>query len=78
MPHRPFTEVFHESVADVDLQPAGSDFVSGLRELQSRRTQSGAGLREFLDQNLHQFEPLVAREIKSLANQIMEVGKHDG
>ena len=78
VPHRPFHEVFHESVVDVDSEPAGSDFVSGLKELQSRRTQSGAGLREFLDQNLDQFEPAVAREINSLAKQIMEVGKHDG
>ncbi len=55
VPHRPFEEVFHDSLDDDGSEPTGSDFVAGLKELQARRTQSGAGLREFLAQNLEQF-----------------------
>jgi predicted phosphodiesterase len=78
VPFQPFEEVFHDPVADADCEPDSSDFVTGLKELQARRTQSGAGLHEFLAQNLGQFAIPVAREIEILANQIMQTGNHDG
>src|SRR5207237_10054231 len=70
VPHRPFDEVFHEAVIDTAIGDAQSAFVTGLAELQARRTASGAGLWEFLEPNLGQFEPAVADEIRSLAREV--------
>jgi hypothetical protein len=67
VPHRPHNEVFHESVVTAADDTGASAFVAGLAELQSRRTASGAGLIEFLEHNLNQFEPMVADEIINLA-----------
>lgn len=75
VPHRPFDEVFHEAVADPVVTIDRSSFVSGLAELQARRTSSGAGLLEFLDRNLDQFEPAVAAEIRFLAAEVTSNGK---
>ena len=74
VPHRPFEEVFHELV--VDAPPVGSEsaFVAGLAELQARRTTSGAGLAQFLDQNVSRFPPEVASEIRQLAQEVMSDG----
>lgn len=66
VPHEPFDEVFHPGVEDVSGEES-SVFIRGLAELQQRRTQTGAGLREFLDANLGEFEPDVREEIESLA-----------
>jgi hypothetical protein len=70
VPHRPFEEVFHPLVADVAVDDAASAFVSGLAELEARRTQSGAGLMTFLEKNLEQFEEAVAAEIRTLAGEV--------
>lgn len=70
VPHRGFDEVFHPAVIQSASEVGGSAFVAGLAELQSRRTDSGAGLWEFLDQNLEQFEPDVADEIRALAEEV--------
>lgn len=72
IPHEPFEKIFHDSVPDVELEPEASGFVSGLKDLTARRTQSGAGLTEFLSKNLHQFAKPVAKEIETLAKEIME------
>lgn len=74
VPHRPFDEVFHEAVAEVAASEMPSAFVAGLAELQSRKTASGAGLVEFLQQNLTQFEAEVSEEIMNLATEIMNDG----
>ena len=74
VPHRPFDEVFHEAVLDPDVDTSESAFVSGLAELEARRTASGAGLMSFLDNNLEQFDDAVASEIRALAE---EVTGHD-
>jgi hypothetical protein len=74
VPHAPFDEVFHPLVAEEEADTSASAFVSGLAELQARRTQSGAGLISFLDQNLDQFEEAVAAEIRSLAEEITGYG----
>jgi predicted MPP superfamily phosphohydrolase len=74
VPHAPFDEVFHPLVAGEETDTSASAFVSGLAELQARRTQSGAGLMSFLDQNLDQFEEAVAAEIRSLAEEVTGYG----
>jgi DNA repair exonuclease SbcCD nuclease subunit len=70
VPHRPFDEVFHEAIVEVAGETGPSRFIAGLAELQARRTASGAGLMEFLERNLTQFEPTVADEIMSLAEEV--------
>lgn len=72
VPHRPFEEVFHETVEEEHAEEQGSAFVAGLAELQARRTQTGEGLSVFLEKNLDLFEPDVAAEIRSLAGEVME------
>ncbi|MFP4375712.1 MAG: hypothetical protein ACLFP4_01600 [Spirochaetales bacterium] len=67
VPHQPFDEVFHAAVPDGSAAAPESAFVTGLAELQARRTASGAGLMSFLDANLGQFEEAVAIEIRALA-----------
>jgi DNA repair exonuclease SbcCD nuclease subunit len=75
VPHRPFDEVFHEVVADAPADGGASAFVAGLAELQARRTDSGAGLLPFLEQNLGQFQPAVAAEIMNLASEVLNHGQ---
>lgn len=75
VPHREHAEVFHDSLSVQKIEQSTSDFVTGLKELTSRRTESGAGLHEFLAENLCQFEPGVAREIKTLANEVTGIGE---
>lgn len=70
IPHAPFHEVFHESVADPKTDVGRSQFIAGLAELQARRTASGAGLKEFLSKNLDRFPAPVALEINKLVEQI--------
>ena len=74
VPHRPFDEVFHEAVLDLPVAAGESAFVTGLAELQARRTVSGAGLKEFLQQNVTQFPPAVADEIMHLAAEVTSDG----
>lgn len=74
VPHRGFDDVFHEAVTDAAPGVGGSAFVSGLAELQARRTLSGAGLMEFLQQNLTPFEADVSQEILNLAQEVMSDG----
>ncbi|WP_299468900.1 metallophosphoesterase [uncultured Gimesia sp.] len=74
IPHVPFDEVFHEEVCEETAEGVPSAFISGLAELQSRRTDTAAGLKFFLEKNLEQFESTVAEEVKKLAN---EVYSHD-
>jgi DNA repair exonuclease SbcCD nuclease subunit len=70
IPHGAFDDVFHEAVVETVAETQGSAFVAGLAELQARRTTSGAGLIEFLNHNLSQFEPAVAAEILSLTREV--------
>lgn len=70
VPHRPFDEVFHPLVADEEIDTSESAFVAGLAELEARRTQSGAGLRQFIEKNIDQFDQAVAREIRALAEEV--------
>jgi len=77
VPHRPFDEVFHEEILDSMQDTSESAFVAGLAELQARRTETGAGLKAFLDKNLGQFEDDVAHEIWQLANEVMQNDKEE-
>ena len=72
IPHKSFDEVFHESLEPVDDSVSGSEFVTGLRALMLRRTESGAGLHEFLDRNLDQFAPPVGEHIRALAKEVTD------
>jgi DNA repair exonuclease SbcCD nuclease subunit len=74
VPHQPFDEVFHPLVVDQVADRNESQFVTGLAELQARRTASGAGLEAFLEQNLAQFAPPVAMEIRNLAQEVLANG----
>jgi hypothetical protein len=70
VPHDDYDDVFHDGV--VDEAPEGSsEFVRGLAELQARRTDTGAGLRHFLDQNLYEFDPKIREEIEELAAAVL-------
>jgi DNA repair exonuclease SbcCD nuclease subunit len=70
VPHLPFDEVFHEALVEPTSTSGASAFIAGLAELQSRRTESGAGLADFLKQNLTQFDSDVANEIMRLADEV--------
>ena len=70
VPHRPFDEVFHEQILDAPQERGASAFVTGLAELQARRTASGAGLAEFLAQTVTQFSTAVAAEIMQLQAEV--------
>jgi DNA repair exonuclease SbcCD nuclease subunit len=76
VPHQPFDDVFHPELADAAARShAGSSaFVAGLRELQARRTEGGAGLMSFLEKNLPQFDGDVAAEIRRLAKEVTDDG----
>jgi predicted phosphodiesterase len=74
LPHQSFEEVFHPAVASDTVELGDSLFIRGLKELQSFRTP-GEGLREFLDKNLDQFEPAVAMEIRTLAEEVLADGQ---
>lgn len=71
VPHQPFDTVFHaELTQEEEATETGSGFIADLRELTARRTDSGAGLTEFLNQHLDQFPPVVSQEIRRLATEV--------
>ena len=70
VPHQPYDEVFHEAVIEAVEEERSSIFVAGLAELESRRTQTGNGLKAFLEKNLDRFETDVADEIRKLAEKV--------
>ncbi len=72
VPHQPYDDVFHEAVIEAGEEERGSVFVAGLAELQARKTQTGEGLKGFLEKNLDRFEKEVADEIRKLAGKVTE------
>ena len=76
IPHRPFAEVFHEALLPRDDESTASEFVAGMKELLMRRTDSGAGLQEFIKHNIDQFEPDVATQINALVAEVTSDDKH--
>lgn len=69
VPHQAFEDVFHEEIAAEPAESADSLFIKGLAELQARRTESGAGLLGFIQENLGRFSEPVANEILRLAKE---------
>jgi len=67
VPHEDHTKVFYDSVTEIKAEHTASEFVTGLAGLTARRTESGAGLHEFLAANLSQFDKPVVTEIERLA-----------
>ena len=70
IPHKPAEEVFHPAVIPDPVSSGQSQFVQGLKEMKLRKTDTGAGLLEFLEHNLDQFEDSVAEEIMILAQEV--------
>ncbi|MCI0377461.1 MAG: metallophosphoesterase [Gemmataceae bacterium] len=75
VPHEPFDAVFHEQLIEEPVSDSQSAFVQGLAELQARRTGSGAGLMEFVEANLWQFDADVAERVRALAKEVTEHGQ---
>lgn len=74
VPHEPFEEVFYPLTDRPDVE-AQSGFVTGLAELQARRTSGGEGLQEFLGRNLGRLEPEVQDEIRTLMQETLSHGE---
>ena len=71
VPHESYDDVFHPQVESDDVdEKDSSGFIADLRELTARRTDTGAGLTEYLNQHLEHFEPKVANEILRLAAEV--------
>lgn len=70
IPHEPFDDVFFEATKLPESEDLESSFVRGLAELQAHRTETGAGLVYFLEQNLPGIDEPIAREVLSLAEQV--------
>lgn len=75
VPHKKYDEVFHSAVTTEKVELASSEFVSGLAELNARKTQSGAGLHSFLAENISSFDKVVADEILALAHEVTATGE---
>ncbi len=79
VPHDEAANVFYDldSIEADDMETKQSSFVTGLATLQSRKTQSGAGLMHFLNENVNQFESNVASEILKLAEIVLTQTSHE-
>lgn len=73
IPHQDPEQVFYDlaSLSNDETESNQSSFVTGLSMLQSRKTESGAGLMQFLKENVSQFETEVASEILKLAEVVL-------
>jgi DNA repair exonuclease SbcCD nuclease subunit len=76
-PYAAFDEVFHDAIVDsaTDASEQSSSFVAGLGDLLARRTETGAGLMEFIRGNVEGFTEDVAREILTLAEEVADGGQ---
>jgi len=72
VPCEPYETVFHPMELLGGADAGASNFVAGLRELESIRTTGGAVLRDFLTQNVTQFEAPVQAAIWDLAREVMD------
>ena len=73
VPHQAADQVFYDrdAVAVDESESKQYSFITGLSTLQSRKTESGAGLMQFLKENVNQFESEVASEILKLAEVVL-------
>lgn len=70
LPHEPFDSVFFPMMEQFSEDRTGSAFIQGLETIQSMRTGGGAGLVQFIDNNIGQFEEKVAAIILKLVKEI--------
>lgn len=70
LPHEPFDSVFYPMMEQFSEERTGSAFIQGLESIQSMRTESGAGLVQFINHNIGQFEDKVAAIILKLVKEI--------
>ena len=77
VPHQNADQVFYDLDASThdETESNQSSFITGLSMLQSRKTESGAGLMQFLTENVNQFEAEVASEILKLAEVVLSDSK---
>ena len=72
VPHEPADLVFHEQIFEAaQTTNSESTFVRGLAALESIRTESGAGLVEYLKLNRENFAPEVNDYIERLRQEVM-------
>jgi DNA repair exonuclease SbcCD nuclease subunit len=71
VPHQPFEEVFHLDASARPEEEGDSLFIRGLERLEAIKSASGAGVMEFIEKNVDQFEPPVAAEIRRLAEKVL-------
>ncbi len=73
VPHEPAEKVFHELIFEAaQLEKNESTFIRGLAALESIRTDSGAGLVQFLKLNQQHFTPEVNNYIEGLRQEVMD------
>ena len=73
IPHAPVEEVFQELLpGQIESDQQESNFVTGLAELTTQKTQGGLGLLRFLNDNVQQMETAVADVVLSLADEVLE------
>ena len=70
LPHEPFDSVFFPMMEHFSEERTGSAFIQGLESIQSMRTTGGAGLVQFINSNIGQFEEKVADIILQLVKEI--------
>ncbi|MBA3238174.1 MAG: metallophosphoesterase [Parachlamydiaceae bacterium] len=70
LPHAPFDSVFYPMMEQFSEDRTGSAFIQGLETIQSMRTGGGAGLVQFINSNIGQFEEKVADIILKLVKEI--------
>ncbi|MBT3394522.1 MAG: metallophosphoesterase [Waddliaceae bacterium] len=71
IPHKPYEEVFYEQVVEENPENDESLFVKGLAELEARRTETGEGIRDFVEDNIKGCSKDVAREIHKLLEEVL-------
>ena len=72
IPCEPYEAVFHALAPGEGVNEPESYFIAGLKELESFRTTGGAALREFLNQNVGQFEVPVQEAIWELTEEVLD------
>lgn len=77
VPHQSYESVFHITETVAPAAPEISAFVKGLESLRTLRTRSGAGLMEFLEQNLMEEDAAVRADIMELAREVVNEGAPD-
>lgn len=70
VPHKKYDQVFYEKIEAI-AEDRDSLFIASLAELQERKTDSGTGLEEFLNENLHLFSKEVGNQLIKLSKEVL-------